>query len=61
MAPQREWFEKDYYKVLGVADTATLQKEITRAYRKLAGRATPTPTATPARRIASRTSRPPTT
>ncbi len=35
MAPQREWFEKDYYKVLGVADTAT-QKEITRAYRKLA-------------------------
>src|SRR5471030_1805849 len=35
MAPQREWFEKDYYKVLGVADTAT-EKEITRAYRKLA-------------------------
>ena len=33
--PQREWFEKDYYKVLGVADTAT-DKEITRAYRKLA-------------------------
>ena len=35
MAPQREWFEKDYYKLLGVADTAT-QKEITKAYRKLA-------------------------
>src|SRR6266853_391882 len=32
---QREWFEKDYYKVLGVPDTAT-EKEITRAYRKLA-------------------------
>jgi len=35
MAPQREWFEKDYYKVLGVASSAT-DKEITRAYRKLA-------------------------
>lgn len=35
MAPQREWFEKDYYKALGVSETAT-QKEITRAYRKLA-------------------------
>ena len=35
MAPQREWFEKDYYKVLGVASTAT-DKEITKAYRKLA-------------------------
>jgi molecular chaperone DnaJ len=33
--PQREWFEKDYYKALGVAETATA-KEITRAYRKLA-------------------------
>lgn len=35
MAAQREWFEKDYYKVLGVASDAT-PKEITKAYRKLA-------------------------
>ncbi len=35
MAPQREWFEKDYYKILGVAETA-VPKEITKAYRKLA-------------------------
>ena len=35
MAPQREWFEKDYYKILGVSDTA-LDKDITRAYRRLA-------------------------
>lgn len=35
MAPQREWFEKDYYKVLGVSDNAAA-KEIGRAYRKLA-------------------------
>ncbi|MBW8825403.1 MAG: molecular chaperone DnaJ [Acidobacteria bacterium] len=35
MAPQREWFEKDYYAVLGVAEGAT-PKEITRAYRNLA-------------------------
>ena len=35
MAPQREWFEKDYYKILGVTDQAT-DKEITRGYRKLA-------------------------
>src|SRR6202789_4678439 len=34
-AAQREWFEKDYYKTLGVVSTAT-DKESTRAYRKLA-------------------------
>src|SRR6266699_3031988 len=33
--PQREWFEKDYYKVLGVPEEAT-DKDIRRAYRKLA-------------------------
>ncbi|MGH9137472.1 MAG: molecular chaperone DnaJ [Acidimicrobiales bacterium] len=35
MAAQREWFEKDYYAVLGVPETVD-QKTITRAYRKLA-------------------------
>jgi molecular chaperone DnaJ len=35
LAPQPEWFEKDYYKTLGVAESAS-QKEITSAYRKLA-------------------------
>ena len=35
MAAQREWYEKDYYKELGVADTATAE-EIKKAYRKLA-------------------------
>jgi len=35
MAPQREWFEKDYYSALGVPEGAD-EKEITRAYRKLA-------------------------
>jgi molecular chaperone DnaJ len=34
MAPQREWFEKDYYRVLGVGDDAS-QKDIKSAYRKL--------------------------
>ena len=35
MAAQREWYEKDYYKVLGVAENADA-KTITKAYRKLA-------------------------
>ncbi len=35
MTAQREWFEKDYYQVLGVSETADA-KDITRAYRKLA-------------------------
>src|SRR6056297_904728 len=35
MAAQREWFENDYYKTLGVDKDAT-HKEITKAYRKLA-------------------------
>jgi molecular chaperone DnaJ len=32
---QREWFEKDYYKTLGVDEGAS-SKEVTKAYRKLA-------------------------
>ena len=35
MNPPREWFEKDYYQVLGVSKEAEA-KEITRAYRKIA-------------------------
>ena len=35
MAPQREWFEKDYYAVLGVKPGAT-DREVQRAYRRLA-------------------------
>ena len=35
MSAQREWFEKDYYAVLGVPQSAT-EKELSRAYKKLA-------------------------
>lgn len=35
MPPQREWFEKDYYAVLGVSPGASA-KDIAREYRKLA-------------------------
>ena len=40
MAVQSEWLEKDYYDVLGVAESAA-DKEITSAYRKLARRLHP--------------------
>lgn len=35
MTAQREWFEKNYYDTLGVAESAS-SKDITKAYRKLA-------------------------
>ncbi|MGH8976941.1 MAG: molecular chaperone DnaJ [Acidimicrobiia bacterium] len=35
MAAQREWFEKNYYDVLGVPEGST-DKELARAYKKLA-------------------------
>jgi molecular chaperone DnaJ len=35
VAAQREWFDKDYYAVLGVPEGST-DKEISRAYKKLA-------------------------
>jgi molecular chaperone DnaJ len=35
VTPQREWFDTDYYAALGVGESAS-EKEISRAYRKLA-------------------------
>ncbi|RLE24504.1 MAG: molecular chaperone DnaJ, partial [Actinobacteria bacterium] len=35
MAAQNDWYEKDFYKILGVDDDASA-KELTKAYRKLA-------------------------
>ncbi|MGH9153093.1 MAG: molecular chaperone DnaJ [Acidimicrobiales bacterium] len=35
MPAQREWFEKDYYRVLGVSEKAS-EKDVTSAYRRLA-------------------------
>jgi len=35
VAAEREWYDKDYYKVLGIKDKAD-PKEVTKAYRKLA-------------------------
>jgi molecular chaperone DnaJ len=40
MAAQREWFEKDYYKVLEVEEGASA-KDITKSYRRLARRLHP--------------------
>jgi len=40
MSPQREWFEKDYYAILGVPKDAS-PKDIKKAYRKVAGESHP--------------------
>jgi molecular chaperone DnaJ len=40
MEAQREWMEKDYYKVLGVEETASA-KELSKAYRTLARKSHP--------------------
>ena len=48
MAPQREWFEKDYYKVLGVPETARRRRRSPRRTASSRASTTPTPTrATP--------------
>ena len=48
MAPQREWFEKDYYKVLGVPETARRRRTSPRRTASWPASSTPTPTpATP--------------
>ena len=61
MAAQREWFEKDYYAVLGVPSGAT-DKELSRAYKKLAKQYHPDANPGTRRpRSASRRSRPRTT
>lgn len=44
---KREWLEKDYYKTLGVPRTAS-QKDITKAYRKLARQYHPDTNSSPA-------------
>ena len=62
MAPQREWFEKDYYEVLGVPDDGHQPRRSRARTASWPGRTTPTPTpVTPRRRSASRRSPPPTT
>ena len=57
---RREWFEKDYYAVLGVPKNAR-HAEIRKAYRKLAQQHHPDTRPAPRRRNASRRSPPRTT